>query len=155
MDENLRRYWTLQIAQERAAQAREQGYSYEEPPEKRQLERSRWLGLQVRSLLALVAVAEEGSFVGAAKRLGYSRSTISHQIATLETALGATLVERGSGSRSVSVTPAGSVVVTHGRAVLRLLASAETQLGQLERAERRRRIGPVRVWDADAPPLRS
>ena len=70
----------------------------------------------MRSLLALVAVVEEGSFVAAARRLGYSRSTISHQIAQLEAAVGVPLVVRGSGSRSVTVTPAGGVVVAHGRA---------------------------------------
>ena len=85
----------------------------------RPLEHSRWLGLQVRALLALVAVAEEGSFVAAARRLGYSRSTISHQIAQLESAVGVSLLVRGSGSRSVTVTPAGGIVVAHGRAVLR------------------------------------
>ena len=107
-------------------------------PEPRPLERSRWLGLQVRSLLALVVVAEEGSFVQAARRLGYSRSTISHQIAQLEAAIGESLLVRGSGSRSVMVTPAGKVVVAHGRAVLKLLDNAEAQLAELARRERGR-----------------
>ena len=56
-----------------------------------------WLGVQLRSLLALVAVVEEGSLVAAARRLGNSRSTISHQIAQLESAIGVALVVRGSG----------------------------------------------------------
>ena len=104
-----------------------------EPP--RPLERARWLGVQLRALLALVAVVEEGSFVGAAKRLGYSRSTISHQIAQLEAAVGVPLVVRGAGSRSVTVTPAGGVVVAHGRAVLKLLESAESKVAELARRE--------------------
>ena len=90
----------------------------------------------MRSLLALVAVVEEGSFVGAAKRLGYSRSTISHQIAQLESAVGVPLVVRGSGSRSVTVTPAGGVVVAHGRAMLKLLESAESKVAGLGREKR-------------------
>ena len=90
----------------------------------------------MRALLALVAVAEEGSFVNAARRLGYSRSTISHQIAQLETAVGVSLLVRGSGSRSVTVTPAGGIVVAHGRAVLRLLENAETQLAAARRPRR-------------------
>ena len=102
LDDSLRRNWVAQVAQERAQKAREHGRrTYDEDVEPKPFERSRWLGLQVRSLLALVAVAEEGSFVGAARRLGYSRSTISHQIAQLEAAVGASLLVRGSGSRSV------------------------------------------------------
>jgi hypothetical protein len=73
MDDTFRRQWAIQVAKERADQARAWTTTYDEP-ERRPLERSRWLGLQVRSLLALVAVAEEGSFVQAARRLGYVTS---------------------------------------------------------------------------------
>jgi molybdenum-dependent DNA-binding transcriptional regulator ModE len=138
-----RRDYMLQLALERAqearaAQANKHGYGFETKPDERPrpIERARWLGLQLRSLLALVAVVEEGSFVGAAKRLGYSRSTISHQIAQLEAALGVPLVVRGSGSRSVTVTPAGGIVVAHGRAVLKLLESAEARVAELGREVR-------------------
>jgi molybdenum-dependent DNA-binding transcriptional regulator ModE len=152
MDDTFRRQWAVQVARERAEEARLRGRLFEDDqPERRTLERSRWLGLQVRSLLALVAVAEEGSFVRAARRLGYSRSTISHQIAQLESAIGVSLVVRGSGSRSVVVTPEGSVVVAHGRAVLRLLENAETQLAELARRERGRRA-PHPLWDPVTPP---
>jgi DNA-binding transcriptional LysR family regulator len=151
MDDTFRRQWAIQVAHERAEEARLRGRLFDDQPERRPLERSRWLGLQVRSLLALVAVAEEGSFVRAARRLGYSRSTISHQIAQLESAIGVSLVVRGSGSRSVVVTPEGSVVVAHGRAVLRLLENAETQLAELSRRDGGRRA-PHPVWDAVAPP---
>ena len=131
LDDSLRRNWVAQVAQERAQKARSTGAASTTRTSSRSpFEKSRWLGLQVRSLLALVAVAEEGSFVGAARRLGYSRSTISHQIAQLEAAVGASLIVRGSGSRSILVTPAGRIVVSHGRAVLRLLANAEAQLGR-------------------------
>ena len=152
MDDTFRRQWAVQVARERAEEARLRGRLFEDDqPERRPLERSRWLGLQVRSLLALVAVAEEGSFVRAARRLGYSRSTISHQIAQLESAIGVSLVVRGSGSRSVMVTPEGSVVVAHGRAVLRLLENAETQLAELARRERGRRNAHP-PWDPVIPP---
>jgi DNA-binding transcriptional LysR family regulator len=82
-------------------------------------------------------VAEEGSFVQAARRLGYSRSTISHQIAQLEASIGESLFVRGSGSRTVVVTPAGRIVVAHGRALLRLLDNADAQLAELALRERR------------------
>ena len=152
LDDSLRRGWVAQVAQERGEKAREHGRGYEHEAEPKPFEKSRWLGLQVRSLLALVAVAEEGSFVGAARRLGYSRSTISHQIAQLEVAVGASLVVRSSGSRSILVTPAGRIVVSHGRAVLRLLANAEAQLAAQYGAEARR-FGEQPSWPgADAPP---
>ena len=136
LDDSLRRNWVAQLAQERAQKAREHRRTYDDHVEPKPFEKSRWLGLQVRSLLALVAVAEEGSFVGAARRLGYSRSTISHQISQLEAAVGASLLVRGSGSRSILVTPAGRIVVSHGRAVLRLLANAEAQLADASGTER-------------------
>ncbi len=155
LDDTLRRGWVAQVAQERADQARTRALAHEaheREVEPRPFEKSRWLGLQVRSLLALVAVAEEGSFVGAARRLGYSRSTISHQIAQLEVAVGMSLVVRSSGSRSILVTPAGRIVVGHGRAVIRLLAHAESQLGELSSGERRQQSGQPSWRGPDAPP---
>jgi len=139
MHESWRSDYTVQLARERAeaARANVRRHAQDEDVElPRPLERARWLGVQMRSLLALVAVVEEGSFVGAAKRLGYSRSTISHQIAQLECAVGVPLVVRGSGSRSVTVTQAGGVVVAHGRAMLKLLESAESKVAELGREVR-------------------
>ena len=150
MDDTFRRQWAVQLARERAEEARRTRSYEDEQVERRPLERSNWLGLQLRSLLALVVVAEEGSFVSAARRLGYSRSTISHQIAQLEQAIGESLVLRGSGSRSVVLTPAGKVVVAHGRAVLRVLESAEVRLAELGRRERGRRAPSL--WDAVMTP---
>jgi len=138
MDDAFRRQYAVQLAKERAEQARASSREFSgEPAPHRPLERSRWLGLQVRSLRALVVVAEEGSFVQAARRLGYSRSTISHQIAQLEASIGESLFVRGSGSRTVVVTPAGRIVVAHGRALLRLLDNADAQLAELALRERR------------------
>ena len=133
MHELWRSDYTAQVARERGEAARRPVRTFEEEPNARPLERARWLAVQMRSLLALVAGVEEGSFVAAAKRLGYSRSTISHQIAQLEAAVGVPLVVRGSGSRSVTVTPAGGVVVAHGRAMLKLLDSAESKVAALGR----------------------
>lgn len=133
-DFRWRSEYAAQIARERAEVARTKHAARahdDEPDRDRPLERARWLGVQLRSLLALVTVVEEGSFVAAARRLGYSRSTISHQIAQLESAIGVALVVRGSGSRSVTVTPAGGIVVAHGRAMLKLLENAEERVGSL------------------------
>lgn len=144
MDDTLRRGYSIQLGKERAEEARD-AHRRQHPvaSDSHPIERSSWLGLQVRSLMALVAVAEEGSFIGAAQRLGYSRSTISHQISQLEIAVGVSLLERSSGSRSVTVTPEGRIVVAHGRAVLKLLASAQTQLGECAARERDRRL----LWE--------
>jgi molybdenum-dependent DNA-binding transcriptional regulator ModE len=133
-DFRWRSEYAAQIARERAevARAKHAAAAHDnEPDRNRPLERARWLGVQLRSLLALVTVVEEGSFVAAARRLGYSRSTISHQIAQLESVIGVALVVRGSGSRSVTVTPAGGIVVAHGRAMLKLLENAEERVGSL------------------------
>jgi DNA-binding transcriptional LysR family regulator len=48
----------------------------------------------------------------------------------------------------VLVTPAGKVVVAHGRAVLKLLDNAEAQLAELARRDRARRVP---LWGAVAP----
>lgn len=138
MHETWSHGYAAQVASERADALREHARTFKNVPEERPrgLERARWLGVQLRALLALVTVVEEGSFVAAAQRLGYSRSTISHQIAQLEAAVGTALVVRGSGSRSVTVTPAGEIVVAHGRAVLRLLESAEAKVAEVAREQR-------------------
>ena len=63
-----------------------------------------WVRVELRHFLALDAVASEGSFHGAATRLGYTQSAISQQIAALERSVGHNLVERPGGSRPVHLT---------------------------------------------------
>ena len=50
--------------------------------------------MDIRSLTTFIQVAESGSFTKAAKKLGYSQSTVSFQIKQLETELNSRLFER-------------------------------------------------------------
>src|SRR4051794_26257187 len=87
-----------------------------------------WLGVELRHLAALQAVAREGSFGGAAIALGYSQSAVSQQIAALERIIGEQLVERPGGPRPVSVTDAGKLLLGHAEGIVARLEAAEADL---------------------------
>jgi DNA-binding transcriptional LysR family regulator len=74
--------------------------------------------IDLRSLRALVTVADQGSFRAAARELGYTQSAISHQIASLERSLGTPLFTRPGGRGATSLTAAGSAVYRRARRVL-------------------------------------
>jgi DNA-binding transcriptional LysR family regulator len=88
----------------------------------------RWLGVEFRHLGALAAVAREGSFRRAAESLGYVQSAISGQIAQLERAVGAQLVERSSGLPGATLTPAGEVLLSHVDEILARFEAARVDL---------------------------
>jgi DNA-binding transcriptional LysR family regulator len=87
-----------------------------------------WFGVEVRHLAALDAIARKRSFSGAARALGYTQSAISQQLALLERIVGERLVERSGGPRPVSLTPAGELLLRHGRRVVDQLAAARADL---------------------------
>jgi molybdate transport repressor ModE-like protein len=95
------------------------------------MEPDRWLGVELRHLAALQAIAEEGSFGRAARRLGYTQSAVSQQIATLERIVGERLVERPGGPRPVSLTEAGQLLVRHAEAIVARLEAAQADLEAL------------------------
>jgi DNA-binding transcriptional LysR family regulator len=89
------------------------------------MELDRWLGIELRHLAALQAIAEERSFHGAAARLGYSQSAISQQIATLERIVGGKLIERPGGPRTVFLTDLGKLLLAHAGAIVARLRAAQ------------------------------
>jgi DNA-binding transcriptional LysR family regulator len=90
-----------------------------------------WLGVEVRHLAALRAVAEEGTFGAAALRLGYAQSAISQQIAALERYVGHRLFDRPGGSRPVQLTRAGELLLGHADGIISRLAAARIDLDSL------------------------
>src|SRR2546430_8951880 len=73
-------------------------------------------GLGLRELRAVLTVAELGSFRRAAAELGYTQSALSHQVASLEAALGWPLFHRPGGRGQVRLTPAGGAGRRRARA---------------------------------------
>jgi DNA-binding transcriptional LysR family regulator len=89
-----------------------------------------WHGLELRHLAALTAVIEEGSFHRAARRLGYSQSAVSQQVAALERAIGHRLVDRGAGEQ-IRLTKIGSIVHHHAKAINDHLSAAQADVIRL------------------------
>jgi DNA-binding transcriptional LysR family regulator len=99
------------------------------------MERDGWLGIELRHLAALQALAAEGSFGRAAERLGYTQSAVSQQIATLERIVGERLVERPGGPRPVSLTEAGALLLRHAQSIVSRLQAAQADLHALRAGE--------------------
>jgi DNA-binding transcriptional LysR family regulator len=70
----------------------------------------------IDQLRIFLAVAEEGSFNRAAKRLGRAISVVSYAISNLEAQLGVALFAR-EGSRRPQLTPAGAALLAESRAI--------------------------------------
>jgi DNA-binding transcriptional LysR family regulator len=91
-----------------------------------------WSGIELRHLVALDAVAREGSFRRAATHLGYVQSAISHQIAALENLTGKRLIERSRGTRPLALTKAGEILLSHADAVIARVRAAQADLAALD-----------------------
>jgi molybdate transport repressor ModE-like protein len=100
-----------------------------------------WLGLEVRHVAALRAIAETGTFAGAAAQLGYTQSAISQQIATLERIAGESLLERAKGRKPLGLTEAGRLALRHGEAILARVQALQADLQALSEGS----AGPLRV----------
>src|SRR3954470_9517198 len=105
------------------------------------MEPDSWLGLELRHLIALKAIAEHGTFGRAATRLGYSQSAVSQQIAMLERIVGQRLIDRPGGPRPVSLTEAGELLLRHADAIAARLQAAQADLAALDAGD----AGPLRI----------
>lgn len=74
--------------------------------------------LELKHLMALDAVATEGTFGRAATRLGYTQSAVSQQIASLERLVDGRVFDRPGGPRSVELTPLGHRLLDGARELL-------------------------------------
>ncbi|MEV7284722.1 LysR family transcriptional regulator [Streptomyces sp. NPDC093252] len=72
--------------------------------------------VSLTALRVFRAVAEQGTFTAAAVSLGYTQSAVSRQMASLERAAGATLLDRRR--EGVRLTPAGHLVLRRATTVL-------------------------------------
>jgi DNA-binding transcriptional LysR family regulator len=101
-----------------------------------------WLGLELRHLIALKAVADRGSFGRAAESLGYTQSAVSQQIATLERIVDSKLLERPGGPKPVSLTESGQLLLRHAEAITARLQAAQADLDALSAGDAGRlRVG--------------
>ena len=99
------------------------------------MEPDSWLGVELRHLAALEAVAREGTFGRAAVSLGYTQSAISQQIQTLERLVGERLLERPGGPRAVSLTEAGALLLRHAESIIARLHAAQADMAALSHGQ--------------------
>lgn len=81
--------------------------------------------MEIHQLRALEAIATEGSFLAAAKRLDLSQSSLSHSIAALEKELDARLLNRGR--YGAKPTDAGNRVLPYARQILSSLDAIRSE----------------------------
>ncbi len=84
--------------------------------------------LDVARLQVLVEVAHAGSIAAAARRMSFTPSALSQQLAKLEAEVGARLVERGP--LGIRLSDTGKLLVEHGERVLGELREAEAAVSQ-------------------------
>ncbi|MEL6479019.1 MAG: LysR family transcriptional regulator [Pseudomonadota bacterium] len=102
--------------------------------------------LTLRGIEVFVAVVEECALGAGARRLGASASAVSQQIANLEAALGARLIDRAA--RPFALTPAGQLFHARAVAILGEIGKARAELADVDlTAFRRLRLAIVDEFD--------
>jgi DNA-binding transcriptional LysR family regulator len=98
-----------------------------------------------------LAVAEERAISAAARRLNVSPSAISQQLAGIEAALGAVLLDRSA--RPLGLTPAGAMFRRHAQVILSAEAEARAELAVADLAGLTTlRLGMIEDFDAEVTP---
>lgn len=85
--------------------------------------------MELEQLRVFAAVADEGSFTGAARRMYISHSTVSRTVTALEEELGVRLVERDN--RFIALTKAGETLREEAE---QLLSAADTVAARVRAA---------------------
>lgn len=84
---------------------------------------------QIEDIAVFTMVVDQGSFSGAGRKLGLSKSAISKRVDRLENALGLRLLQRST--RSLSLTEAGSAIHERATQSLSLLEEAKNHASNL------------------------
>ena len=92
--------------------------------------------MHLQDLQTFVAVADERSFSGAARRLHRTQPAISQAIRRIEDELGDRLFDRSS--RNGALTEAGTLLLDHARRLLRMASEAEAAVRELQHVRRGR-----------------
>ncbi|ALM82383.1 LysR family transcriptional regulator [Bordetella sp. N] len=87
--------------------------------------------VSINQLRAFVAIADAGSFSGAARELKRAQSAISHAITALESALGVELFERNT--RKAQLSAAGRSLLPDARAVIARTEEMKNRSGSIAR----------------------
>jgi len=87
--------------------------------------------MSVEQLETVVAIAEEGAVVRAARRLHLTQPPVTRRLAALEDELGVQLFVRRA--RGMELTEAGRRFVGHARGVLAAMEAARRAVGPPER----------------------
>ena len=85
---------------------------------------------EIGTIPVFVAVAENGSFAAAARKLGITKSAVSKRVGGLEAHLGAQLFHRST--RSISLTEAGEIYLAHAIQALGSAQEAEDAVAALQ-----------------------
>ena len=103
--------------------------------------------MNVAHLKTFVAVAELRHFARAASRCNLSQPAVSHQIAQLEAAVGAKLLNRAA--RRVSLTVAGEVMLEEARRILAAVDRARERMHEVSTGA----VGRIRLGATATPGL--
>ena len=86
--------------------------------------------MNLRHLEILEAVAQTGTFTGAAQKLYLTQSAVSHAVAELERQTGTALFDRLP--RGVRLTPGGALLLEESQGVLTSFRDLESRMDRLE-----------------------